>query len=65
MTLQKQAMEQTISVFEPLKNRIKEAVAKLEEQIAFSESEEGTPAEELTKAKEALKQGQDVLKTEA
>lgn len=58
-------MEQTKSVFEPLRTRIKDAVAKLEEQIAFSESEEGTSSEDLTKAKEALKQGQDTLKTES
>lgn len=58
-------MEQTKSVFEPLRTRIKDAVAKLEEQIAFSESEEGTSSEELIKAKEALKQGQGTLKTES
>lgn len=58
-------MEQTKSVFEPLRVRIKDAVAKLEEQIALGESEEGTSPEELTKAKEVLTQGQDTLKAEA
>lgn len=59
-------MEETKTVFGPLRNRITDAVAKLEEQIAIAESEgtEGS-AEELAKAKEMLKQGQDTLKAEA
>ena len=47
-------------MFGPLKERIVRAVHKLEEQIAISESGENAPAEELTKAKEALKTGQRI-----
>ena len=57
---QKTALEETKKVFEPLKERIVKAVGTLEEQIAISESEGVAPAEELTKAKEALKSGQKV-----
>lgn len=60
---QKQAVEETKAVFQPLRKRIADAVAKLEEQIAISESaaDEGS-AEQLTKAKETLTQGQEALK---
>lgn len=58
--LQKRALEETKSVFGPLRTRIADAVAKLEEQIALGESEDA-PAEELSKAKEALKQGQNAV----
>jgi len=57
---EKTALEETKKVFEPLKERIVKAVGTLEEQIAISESEGVAPAEELTKAKEALKSGQKV-----
>ncbi|KAK4444298.1 hypothetical protein QBC34DRAFT_415521 [Podospora aff. communis PSN243] len=57
---QKTALEETKKVFEPLKERIVKAVGTLEEQIAISESDGVAPAEELTKAKEALKSGQKV-----
>lgn len=39
-------------------------MGKLEEQIALSQSGDGS-ADELAKAAEALKQGQDALKDEA
>lgn len=56
-------MEETKAVFQPLRKRIADAVAKLEEQIALSESgaDEG-PAEQLAKAKDILTQGQETLK---
>lgn len=57
---QKTALEETKKVFEPLKERIVKAVSTLEEQIAISESDGVAPAEELEKAKEALKSGQKV-----
>lgn len=64
--MQKQAMEETKGVFGPLRNRITDAIAKLEEQMAIAESEGAeSSAEELAKAKEMLKQGQDTLKAEA
>lgn len=65
--LQKQAAEETKNVFGPLRNRITDAISKLEEQIAISESsgDDGDAAAELTKAREVLKQGQDALKAEA
>ncbi|PSR99400.1 tubulin binding cofactor A [Coniella lustricola] len=59
---EKKALQETKSVFGPLRSRIADAVAKLEEQIALSESEDA-PAEQLTKAKEALKQGQGAVQT--
>jgi tubulin-specific chaperone A len=52
-------MAETEAVFVPLRKRIAEAVAKLEEQIAISESE-GADEAELAKARETLKVGQDV-----
>ncbi|KAK0657110.1 tubulin binding cofactor A [Cercophora newfieldiana] len=57
---EKTALEETKKVFDPLKERIVKAVGTLEEQIAISESDGVAPAEELTKAKEALKSGQKV-----
>lgn len=36
-------------------------MAKLEEQIALSESDGGAPAEELAQAKEVLKSGQQAV----
>ncbi|KAH8788808.1 tubulin binding cofactor A [Diaporthe sp. PMI_573] len=63
---EKQAAEETKNVFGPLRSRIADAVAKLEEQIAIGESSGDAGAEaELVKAREVLKQGQDALKTEA
>lgn len=47
-------------MFGPLRNRISDAVQKLEEQIAISESDGAASEEELKKAKEALKAGQKV-----
>ncbi|KUI65825.1 Tubulin-specific chaperone A [Cytospora mali] len=63
---EKQAMEETKNVFGPLRSRITDAVLKLEEQIAISESsaEESAQAE-LVKAKEVLIQGQKTLNPEA
>ncbi|KAH6634352.1 tubulin binding cofactor A [Chaetomium sp. MPI-SDFR-AT-0129] len=54
----KAALEETKAVFEPLKKRITEAVEKLEEQIAITESDGNGSEEELKKAKEALGTGQ-------
>lgn len=58
-------MEETKVVFGPLRNRITDAVAKLEEQIAITESEGGASETELQKAEEILKQGHDTLKAES
>lgn len=56
-------MDETNAVFGPLRKRIGDATAKLEEQIALSESgdDEGS-AEQLAKAREMLTQGQEALK---
>ncbi|KAI4867548.1 tubulin binding cofactor A [Hypoxylon rubiginosum] len=51
--------DETRAVFEPLNQRIEQAVQRLEEQIAAAESESG-PAEEIKKAKEALELGKAV-----
>lgn len=51
-------------MFEPLRKRIADAVEKLEEQIAISESDGTGSEEELAKAKEALKAGQKVAEEE-
>ena len=55
------AVDETKAVFGPLKKRTADAVAKLEEQIALSESGGAVSSEELTKAKEALKSGQEAV----
>ena len=47
-------------MFGPLRERIAEAVEKLEEQIAIAESDGTASEEELKKAKEALESGQKV-----
>ncbi|KAK4240033.1 tubulin binding cofactor A [Achaetomium macrosporum] len=61
---EKTALEETKAVFEPLKKRIVDAVQKLEEQVAISESDGTAEEEELKKAKEALEAGQKLAKEE-
>ncbi|OTB05936.1 hypothetical protein M426DRAFT_319321 [Hypoxylon sp. CI-4A] len=56
---EQKAADETRAVFVPLNERITEAVQRLEEQIATAESEDA-PAEELSKAKEALELGKAV-----
>ncbi|KAI1639546.1 tubulin binding cofactor A [Biscogniauxia mediterranea] len=56
---EKKALEETKAVFAPLHERISDSVQRLEEQLAASESE-GGPADEISKAKEALKLGRSV-----
>jgi tubulin-specific chaperone A len=51
-------------VFGPLRKRIADAVEKLEEQIAISESDGTGSEEELKKAKEALASGQKLAAEE-
>jgi tubulin-specific chaperone A len=53
------AVEQTKAVFEPLKQRIAEAVMKLQEQIVVGQ-EEGAPEGEIDQAKVVLSQAQAV-----
>ncbi|KAI0114021.1 tubulin binding cofactor A [Nemania sp. FL0031] len=53
---EQKAIEETRAVFAPLRERIVEAIQRLEEQIATAESE-SAPADEVTKAKEALTLG--------
>jgi tubulin-specific chaperone A len=60
---QKQAIEQTKAVFEPLRQRIDDAVAKLESQIELREKS-GAPEAELEQAKAALLEAQQA-KTES
>lgn len=58
-------MNETKAVFGPLRQRITDAVAKLEEQIALSESgaDDGDgSAEQLAKAREVLTHGHETLK---
>ncbi|KAK0734074.1 tubulin binding cofactor A [Lasiosphaeria miniovina] len=57
---EKTALEETKAVFGPLGVRITDAVQKLEEQIAISESDGTASEEQLNKAKEALVSGQRV-----
>ncbi|KAK3337008.1 tubulin binding cofactor A [Cercophora scortea] len=54
------ALAETKNVFEPLRQRIADAVQKLEEQIAISESEGSATDGELKEAQEALAAGQKV-----
>ncbi|KAH6650810.1 tubulin binding cofactor A [Chaetomium tenue] len=58
---EKTALDETKAVFEPLRQRISDAVDKLEEQIAIAESDGTGPEEELKKAKEALETGQKAV----
>ncbi|KAI1873136.1 uncharacterized protein JN550_003389 [Neoarthrinium moseri] len=51
---EKQALEETKAVFGPLKQRIAEAVSRLEEQTATAEGAGDANADELAKAKEVL-----------
>ncbi|EGX92070.1 tubulin-specific chaperone Rbl2, putative [Cordyceps militaris CM01] len=51
----KTAIEQTKAVFEPLKQRIADSVAKLEDQLAAAE-QAGAPEAEITQAKTVLAQ---------
>ncbi len=53
-------MAETQAVFGPLRQRIGEAVSKLEEQIALSESEGATDAA-LAKAREVLASGRALV----
>ncbi|KAI1813123.1 putative tubulin-specific chaperone Rbl2 [Poronia punctata] len=53
---EQKAIEETRAVFAPLRERIDDAVRRLEEQIATAESEDG-PAEEIANAKKALELG--------
>lgn len=59
--IQSRAVDETVAVFGPLKERTEDAVARLEEMIATSESSGVAPAEELEKAKEALKLAEESL----
>lgn len=43
-----------------MNEKIAEAVGRLEEQIATAEGDGGSPAEEISKAKEALELGKAV-----
>ncbi|KAI0430199.1 tubulin binding cofactor A [Xylaria sp. FL1042] len=56
---EQKAVEETRAVFAPLRERIVEAVQRLEEQIATAESE-GATADEIAKANEALKLGREL-----
>ncbi|KAI1299144.1 tubulin binding cofactor A [Xylaria venustula] len=53
---EQKAVEETRAVFVPLRERIVEAIQRLEEQIATAESE-GAAADEIAKANEALTLG--------
>ncbi len=59
--MQTKAADETKAVFSPLKQRTTEAVAKLEDQIALSESSSTVSDEEMKAAQEVLKSGQGVL----
>lgn len=59
---QKAALGETVAVFTPLYKKIGDAVARLEEQIAFKEREQpGELPEELEKAREAVRKGKEVV----
>ena len=62
--MQTRAVEETKAIFTPLKKRTEEAVTKLEEQIALAESAGTAPDEELSTAKEVLKQGKETVAKE-
>ncbi|KAI1183334.1 tubulin binding cofactor A [Nemania serpens] len=56
---EQKAIEETRAVFAPLRERTLEAVQRLEEQLATAESESAA-ADEIAKARETLKLGQDL-----
>ncbi|EFW99840.1 tubulin-specific chaperone [Grosmannia clavigera kw1407] len=58
------AAEETKAVFAPLKLRTQDAVAKLEEQIAFRESSGAAADTELEKARAILRTGQTAIAKE-
>ncbi|TPX18454.1 uncharacterized protein E0L32_011639 [Thyridium curvatum] len=58
---EKQAADETVAIFTPLKERTEAAVTKLEEQLAMSESSGSAADDELTAAREALKKGQQAV----
>ncbi|GAB7322885.1 hypothetical protein MBLNU13_g05435t1 [Cladosporium sp. NU13] len=57
---QKQAVEQTKAVFPALNQKIRDALAKLEEQL--EQDKDSASPEEVTKAKEALDAGHTAAK---
>ncbi|KAJ1331062.1 Tubulin binding cofactor A [Microdochium nivale] len=56
---QERALGETKAIFEPLHEKIADAVQRLEEHIATAEGGDG-PADEIAKAKEALEHGKAV-----
>ncbi|KAI1368770.1 tubulin binding cofactor A [Xylaria arbuscula] len=56
---EQKAVEETRAVFVPLRERIVEAIERLEERVATAESE-GAAKDEIAKANEALKLGRDL-----
>ncbi|KAK3942730.1 tubulin binding cofactor A [Diplogelasinospora grovesii] len=61
---EQKALAETKNVFSPLHQRIADAVQKLEEQLAISESDGTASEEEIKKAKEALEAGQKIAEKE-
>lgn len=59
---QETAVGETEAVFGPLLTKVEDAVAKLEEQMAISESSGGASDDELKKAREALAAGRALLR---
>lgn len=58
---QRAAIEETKAVFPPLRERITDALKKLEEQLEAGQAS-GASEEEITKAKEVIKSAQDAAK---
>jgi tubulin-specific chaperone A len=58
---QRAAIEETKKVFPPLRERIKNALQKLEDQLEAGE-ESGASQEEITKAKEVIEQAKEATK---
>ncbi|KAM0714337.1 hypothetical protein Q7P37_010124 [Cladosporium fusiforme] len=56
----KQAREQTKAVFPPLRQKIEDALSKLEQQLEQDKSQ--ASPDEITKANEAVTAGQNTLK---
>jgi tubulin-specific chaperone A len=61
---QRTALEETKKVFPPLRQRIADAVAKLEDQIEVGE-ENAAPAEEISKAKDTVANAKAALNESA
>lgn len=61
ISTQRAAIQETKNVFPPLRERIKDALQKLEDQVEEGQSN-GASEEEITKAKEVIKSAKEAAR---